>query len=76
VSTHIFKASLEKDEDDRWSAWIDILPGCAAWGYGKEDAMRALKDAAEAYIQDMIEAGEEIPQDPTATELLVVTIDR
>ena len=56
-----YKAELEQDDDGRWSAWIESLPGCAAWGYTKQDALASLKDAAIAYIEDMIEAGEAAP---------------
>lgn len=56
-----FKAQVEKDEDGRWSAWIEELPGCAAWGYSETEALKALEDAAEAYLEDMLDAGEEIP---------------
>ena len=54
----VYKAKLEQDTDGRWSAWIDELPGCATWGYTQDEAMAALQDAAEAYIEDMVEAGE------------------
>lgn len=50
------RVELERDEDGRWSAWIEELPGCAAWGYSREEALVGLKDAAIAYIEDMIEA--------------------
>jgi predicted RNase H-like HicB family nuclease len=63
VKTYIIKAELEQDEDGRWSSWVEALPGCTAWGYTREEALSALKDAAEMYIEDMIEAGEEIPSD-------------
>lgn len=56
-----YKAQVEKDEDGRWSAWIEELPGCAAWGYSETEALKALEDAAEAYLEDMLDAGEEIP---------------
>ncbi len=62
MKTYIFRVELEQDEDGRWSAWIDALPGCAAWGYSQQEAVDALKDATEAYIEDMIEAGDEIPR--------------
>ena len=52
------KAQLEQDEDGRWSVWMDSLPGCAAWGYTRDEALAAIKDAAAAYIEDMLEAGE------------------
>jgi predicted RNase H-like HicB family nuclease len=62
VKTYIIKAELEQDEDGRWSSWVEALPGCAAWGYTQEEALNALKDAAEMYIEDMIETGDEIPE--------------
>ena len=49
-----YRAELEQDEDGRWSAWIDELPGCAAWGYSRDEALAALEDAAIAYVEDMI----------------------
>ena len=57
----MFKATLQEEEDGRWSAWIDALPGCATWGYTKEDALESLQDAAELVIEDMKECGESIP---------------
>ena len=56
MKTYVFRVELEEEEDGRWSAWIEALPGCAAWGYSKEEALGALKDAAEAYLEDMLEA--------------------
>ena len=61
MKTYIFKAELEQEEDGSWSSWIEALPGCAAWGYSMDEALNALKDAAEAYIEDIMEAGEELP---------------
>jgi antitoxin HicB len=61
VKSYVFPIQLEQDDDGRWSAWIDILPGCTAWGYTKDAALAAIQNAAEAYIEDMLEAGEEIP---------------
>ncbi len=46
---------------ERWSAWIGDLPGCATWGYTKEDALQALHDAATLVLEDMIECGETVP---------------
>lgn len=56
-----YKAELEQDDDGRWSAWIEDLPGCAAWGYTLEEALSSLEDAAKTYIEDMVEAGEVRP---------------
>ena len=74
-SRYVFKAELQQEEDSRWSSWIEALPGCAAWGYSREEALRALKDAAEMYIEDMIEAGEELPDEGVEViETPVVTV--
>jgi len=77
VKTYIFQVELEQEEDGRWSVWIEALPGCAAWGYTREEALAAIKDAAEAYVEDMIEAGEELPKEGVSVvEAPVVTITR
>lgn len=60
-ATKRYEAQFEQDDDGRWSAWIEALPGCAAWGYSQDEAISALRDAAEAYIEDMVEAGEQTP---------------
>ena len=57
MKTYVLTAELERDEDGRWSAWIDVLPGCTAWGHTREEALLALQDAADAYIEDMEDAG-------------------
>lgn len=61
MKTHVIPAQLKQDEDGRWSAWIEALPGCTAWGHTRQEALLALQDAADAYIEDMEDAGEEIP---------------
>jgi predicted RNase H-like HicB family nuclease len=74
VKTYIIKAELEQDEDGRWSSWVEALPGCTAWGYTQEEALNALKDAAEMYIEDMLEVGEEIPEGVEVVEAPVITV--
>lgn len=75
MKSYVFTAELEQDEDSRWSAWIEALSGCAAWGHTREEALAALRDAAEAYIADMLEAGEEIPKTGVeVVESAVVTV--
>ena len=75
MKTYIFRSAIEQEEDGRWSAWIDALPGCAVWGYTREEALQALKDAAEAYLADMLEAGEKLPTEGVeVVEEPVVTV--
>ncbi len=73
--TYVFTAALQHEEDGRWSSWIDALPGCAAWGYSQQEALSALKDAAVAYVEDMLDVGEELPRNGVEViEAPVVTI--
>jgi len=61
VKTYLFRVELQEEKDGRWSVWISTLPGLTSWGHTREEALRNIQDAAEAYVEDMIEAGETIP---------------
>ena len=75
MKTYIFEVELHREKDGRWSAWIEALPGCAAWGNNREEALGAIKDAAEAYAEDMLDAEAEIPKEGVrVVEAPVVTI--
>ncbi len=74
MKTYIFRAELDREEDGRWSSWIEALPGCAAWGYSREEALSALKDAAEAYIEDIAESGDELPKAVEVIDAPVITV--
>ena len=75
VKSYVFQVDLIEDDDGRWSAVVPVLPGCAAWGYTQDEALQAIQDATEAYIEDMIEAGETLPTEGVLTvEAPVVTV--
>jgi antitoxin HicB len=61
VKTYLFQVELEQEDDGRWSAWIETLPGCAAWGYSKEEALEAIKETAQAFLEVLVEKGQHIP---------------
>lgn len=50
MKTYVFKAELEQDDDGRWGAEIPSLPGCATWGYTKDEALESLQEAAQGYL--------------------------
>ena len=60
MKTFVLRVNLI-EEDGRWSATIPELPGCSSWGYSQQEALANIKDAAEIYIEDMIDAGEGFP---------------
>ena len=70
MKTFVLKVVLSEEEDGRWSASIPALPGCSSWGFSKQEALDNIKDAAEIYIEDMIDAGESIPAPSDGIEVI------
>ena len=64
MQTYLFHVELV-EEDGRWSAWIEALPGCATWGYTREEALKNIHDAVGAYVCDMQKVGETVPKGAT-----------
>jgi predicted RNase H-like HicB family nuclease len=70
VKTYLFQVEIEQEDDGRWSAWIETLPGCAAWGHSQEEALEAIKETAQAFLEVLVEKGQPLP-----TEKAAETID-
>jgi len=66
MKSYIFGVELEREEDGRWSAVIPALSGCAAWGLTADDALEAVREAAKAYVDVLVEDGRDIPEDADA----------
>ena len=60
MKTYLFKVELKREEDGRWSVSIPTLKGCTSWGHSREEALKNIQDAAEAYLEDMKDTGEGI----------------
>ncbi len=52
---------LELEQDGRWIAEIDALPGALAYGETREQAARKVEALALRILADRLESGEEIP---------------
>jgi predicted RNase H-like HicB family nuclease len=61
VKTYLFQVELQREEDSRWSVWIPGMTGLTRWEHTREEALRNIQDAGEAYVADMLEAGDSIP---------------
>jgi len=70
MKTFILKVSLKEEEDGRWSSSTPALPGCSSWGYSQQEALENIKDAAEIYIEDLLDAGENIPTPSDEIEII------
>lgn len=74
MKTYLFPVCLKKERDGRWSASCPVLSGCATWGHTRERALRNIREAVEAYVEDMIEAGESIPSGVKVIDALTVSV--
>ena len=79
MKTYVFKIEVEQDEDGRWGAEIPTLPGCAVWGYTREEALEALRDGAQAYLEVLFEDGRSLPKEADAivipgSEVVAITL--
>jgi len=70
MKTFVLRVDLKEEEDGRWSSSIPALPGCCSWGYSRQDALINIKDAAEIYIEDMVDAGEGLPTSSDKIEVI------
>jgi antitoxin HicB len=53
---------LRRDEEGDFVAKIDELPGCSAHGPNQNEALERLKEAQQLWIEDAIEAGDQVPE--------------
>ncbi|OGO52900.1 MAG: hypothetical protein A2148_00385 [Chloroflexi bacterium RBG_16_68_14] len=62
-----FTVILLKERDPEfagyYNALVPALPGCVSYGASKEEALRKIREAIQAYVEDLEAEGEEVPQD-------------
>ena len=64
-----FRILIEPDEDGVLVATVPSLPGCVSQGASREEAVRNIREAIEAYMESLRERGEPIP--PSITEEVI-----
>jgi antitoxin HicB len=67
-----YRVLLEQDEDDKFTATVPELPGCISSGNTRDEALRNVKEAIEAYIESLQKHDEPVP--PSINEE-IVTVD-
>jgi predicted RNase H-like HicB family nuclease len=70
----LFAAELAHKSDGQWFAWIATLPGCAAWGATKDEALTMLTQTARAYVQMLRDRGVEMPDTVETVNIPVVAV--
>ena len=72
MKTYVFRVELEQDDDGRWGAEVPSLPGCATWGYTRDEALEALSEATQAYLDVLAEKGWPLPEE-TVGEIRIIS---
>jgi len=71
MKTYLFRIVIEPDED-RWFACCPVLEdkGAATWGYTREEALKHIQEVVQMIVEELIEDGEPIPQEPGEVRVL------
>jgi predicted RNase H-like HicB family nuclease len=62
ISVESIPIVIGREEDDRWWADIESMPGVMAYGATREAAIAAVRALALRVAADCIDNGEEIPE--------------
>jgi predicted RNase H-like HicB family nuclease len=58
----MLRIEFEREDDGRWIAEIEALPGVMAYGATREEARGKVEALALRMLADRIEHGEEVPE--------------
>ncbi len=56
------KIEIEREEDGRWIAEVNVLPGVLAYGKTRDEAIAKVEALALRVIADRLDHGESIPE--------------
>jgi predicted RNase H-like HicB family nuclease len=63
-----YKILINKEPEGQYTATVPSLPGCITFGESIEHAIEMAKEAIELYIEELVDRGEEIPDDNNTLE--------
>ena len=72
--SYIFPVELTQKSNGDWIAWIAALPGCAAWGFSKDEVLAAVTQTAQVYVRMLIERGVSVPDTVATHQAPVVAV--
>jgi predicted RNase H-like HicB family nuclease len=64
---------LDQESDGGYVVMVPSLPGCVSQGDGREETLANIREAAELYIEDCIEAGDPVPTESGREFIELVT---
>jgi predicted RNase H-like HicB family nuclease len=67
MKSYIFSVVIEEDAfEDGWQTYHAFCPGlkgCHTWGHTYDEALINIQEAVQLYVEDLMEAGENVPTD-------------
>ena len=70
----LFDVQLAPWSNGNWLAWIAALPGCAAWGPTKDEALAMLTHTTQAYLRMLRDKGAPLPTSVQTIKTPVVAV--
>lgn len=68
------QAILYRGEDGQWVAEVPSLPGCVSQGPTRDDALRAIAEAATLWIESVKALGRPIPPDDMSASIEFIPV--
>ena len=56
-----YRVMIERDEDGTYVAMVPDLPGCATEGKTRNELMKNVKEAIQAYLEALKKHGDPVP---------------
>lgn len=69
VDFSVYTAVVRKDDEGDFVAHVEELPGCVAHGSTRAEALERLDEAMKLWVEDALDAGDEIPVPSQEEEL-------
>ena len=68
---YVYPATIQLEDDGRYSIWFDDLPGCATSGETLPDAIMMARDAMGGWLDCAIANGDNIPEPSKAGSIAI-----
>lgn len=65
---------VDPDPDGGFTVTVPTLPGCITQGETIDECVAHAREAIELYIEDLVAAGEAVPEETEPPRLLKVTV--
>jgi len=73
IMIYVYPATIQHEDDGRYSIWFEDLPGCATSGETLPEAIMMARDAMGGWLDCALANGDEIPAPGSAGDIEIQT---